>query len=980
MRIQPAIFFIIVASIVLLPENSHANVRSANEVVELPAGLRKGINYGADPTRATLVLEAPGKGFVYVVGDFNGWQMDDAFKMNQTPDGDVFWLEITGLEENKEYVFQYWVDETIKIGDPYADKVADPWNDRFILPAVYPNLPSYTSTSNGIATVLQTGQTPYAWANTENDWVRPDKQNLVIYELLVRDFIGSHDYKDLTDTLSYLKRLGVNAIELMPIMEFEGNESWGYNPTYFFAPDKYYGSKNDLKAFVEAAHQQGMAVILDMVLNHAYGQNAMVKMYWDGQANKPSADNPWFNRDATHPYNVGYDFNHESDYTKAFADSVNHYWLSEFHFDGFRFDLSKGFTQTKNTDVGLWSQRDESRIAIIKRMASKIKAVDPTAYIILEHFADQSEENELIADGMLVWGNSTYEYGDLLTGKTTANISSASSKGKVSYMESHDEERLMYKASVNGAGSSTYTIKDPQVGLNRVKMLAAFFYTLPGPKMMWQFQELGYDKSINFNGRVGNKPLVWGAGSLNYYNDTQRQSLYNAHAALINLVNDHRRVFNEGQFGWSIGGDVKTIKLDHAEMDVVIIGNFALSEKESTISFTHNGAWYDYFTGNEISIATEAKSFVLQPGEFHIYTDIPLNTPEPGIVKTYTPVVKTDPAQFDANTEVTITFHADLASAAGTGGLIGSNKVFMVAGAVVDQPFGNNVGYLKGETDGLGEMSLVGDNEWEVTLNPREFFGVPDEEPIYRIGLYFRNEDGSALGKGGDDDWIYLNLKSDAAIVSVDPEVFRPDQEITIVFDAAAADPAGTAGLIGASKVYMHSGIITNGPEGAEWEYVVGNWGKDDGIGAMTKVAGDPNKWSVTIKPRDYYVDAPMDSKWYRIGMVFRNADGSAEGKAEGGEDIFVNFAEVTSVLYQDRNLEILVYPNPTQGELMIFTLSTIDQISLFNLAGNLIKGNLNFRKANGYYSVSLKGFRAGMYLLHMSTSEGGKMERIIVE
>ena len=145
----------------------------------------------------------------------------------------------------------------------------------------------------------------------------------------------------------------------MPIMEFEGNESWGYNPSYFFAPDKYYGSRDDLKEFIQAAHQQGMAVILDMVLNHAFGQNAMVRMYWNSDQNRPSEDSPWFNEEPTHPFNVGFDFNHESLYTKDFVDSVNLYWISEYHFDGFRFDLSKGFTQTNNpTDVGKWGQYD----------------------------------------------------------------------------------------------------------------------------------------------------------------------------------------------------------------------------------------------------------------------------------------------------------------------------------------------------------------------------------------------------------------------------------------------------------------------------------------------------------------------------------------------------------------------------------------------------------------------------------------------
>ncbi|WP_332910852.1 alpha-amylase family glycosyl hydrolase [Algoriphagus boritolerans] len=76
--------------------------------------------------------------------------------------------------------------------------------------------------------------------------------------------------------------MGINAIELMPIGEFEGNLSWGYNPSFFFAPDKYYGTKNDLKRLIDEAHGKGIMILLDMVLNHAFGQNPMVRLYNDG--------------------------------------------------------------------------------------------------------------------------------------------------------------------------------------------------------------------------------------------------------------------------------------------------------------------------------------------------------------------------------------------------------------------------------------------------------------------------------------------------------------------------------------------------------------------------------------------------------------------------------------------------------------------------------------------------------------------------
>ena len=81
----------------------------------------------------------------------------------------------------------------------------------------------------------------------------------------------------------------------MPVNEFEGNTSWGYNPSFYFAVDKYYGTKNDLRTFVDECHSQGMAVIIDLVLNHSFGQSPFYLLYKDADG-KPSTDNPWYNQ------------------------------------------------------------------------------------------------------------------------------------------------------------------------------------------------------------------------------------------------------------------------------------------------------------------------------------------------------------------------------------------------------------------------------------------------------------------------------------------------------------------------------------------------------------------------------------------------------------------------------------------------------------------------------------------------------------
>lgn len=616
--------------------------RSPTITQSLPSGLKKGINYFSnDPTRCALVLLAPNKEFVYLVGDFTNWQLNDDYLMKKTPDGKLFWIELNGLQAQKEYVYQYWVDGTIKIGDPLADKVSDPYNDSSIPASTYPNLPVNSRTDNGIASILQTGQTPFSWSTNETSYLPPAKDELLVYELLLRDFVGSRRYKDLTDSLNYFKRLGINTIELMPIMEFEGNLSWGYNPSYFLAPDKIYGAKNDLKTFIDKAHQNGIAVILDIALNHAFGQNAMVKMYWDKANNKPSLDNPWFNPDATHPYSVGYDFNHESSYTKAFVDTVTSYWLSEYHVDGFRLDLSKGFTQKNSgNDVGAWSTYDASRISILDRIYSEIIKINPNTIIILEHFADEAEEANLASKGMILWRNLNSDFREVLKGNTSQSFGNALAKTHVSYLESHDEERVPFDMLTNGKSSTSYNIKDEGTYLDRMKMAAAFLYTLPGSKMLWQFQELGYDKSINTcsngsineNCRLDNKPLVWGSGSLNYYTDTERQHLFETYASINSLVNSNKPVFKKGNASWKSSGDTRTINIQHATMDVTIVGNFSVNTSSVQPGFSKSGTWFDYFSGEALTITDPTATFPLTPGEFHIYTTVKQPLQKVGLV------------------------------------------------------------------------------------------------------------------------------------------------------------------------------------------------------------------------------------------------------------------------------------------------------------------------------------------------------------
>lgn len=615
-------------------EDSFSYYGRGDVVIEdVPEDIIDGINYMGDNT-VILSLYAPEKEYVFVIGDFSNWQVNDDVYMKRSSDGNRYWIQLNGLETGKEYIFQYFIDGTIRVGDPYADKISDPWDDKDIDAAHYPNMIDYPEDkTSGIATVLQTAQDEYQWQVVDFD--APDQHNLVIYELLMRDFTEGRTYNDLIDTLDYLAHLGINAIELMPVNEFEGNNSWGYNPNYYFAVDKYYGPKNTFKEFIDAAHERGIAVIIDMVLNHAYGTNAMVLMYWDSENNRPAANNPWFNTvSPNQSYHWGYDFNHESQATKDFMDRVNTYWMEEYKVDGFRFDFTKGFTNTP----GDGNNYDQPRIDILKRMSDVIWNANSDAYVILEHLAVNTEEKKLADYGMMMWGNMNYNYNQATMGYSDgSNFSGISYRSRgfsepnlVGYMESHDEERLMYKNIKHGNSSGfEYDIKDLNTALKRNEMAASFFITVPGPKMIWQFGELGYDYSINTcedgsiseNCRLSPKPVRW-----DYYNNVNRKHLYNVYSALIDLKKNEI-AFSSTDFTLTVNSAMKSIHINHDDMNVTIIGNFDVNEGNITPSFQETGIWYDYFSGDSIVVNSVTEPIGLQAGEYHIYTTKRLQLP-----------------------------------------------------------------------------------------------------------------------------------------------------------------------------------------------------------------------------------------------------------------------------------------------------------------------------------------------------------------
>jgi glycosidase len=608
----------------MISDSLFANVLGDQIVQAVPSGAKKGINY-PDQQTARLVLWAPFKSYIHVIGEFNNWTPSSASRMNRY--GDYFWIDISGLIPGKEYPFQYLIDGQLKIADPYTEKIADPDNDKFISSTTYPALISYpTGKTDGITSILQTNQQAYSWQINNFKTVSPD--TMVVYECHVRDFDPLHSYNGVISHLDYLKDLGINVLELMPVNEFEGNSSWGYNPSFYFAPDKYYGPKNDLKRLVDECHKRGIATVIDLVLNHSYGQSPFVKLYFDGS--KPTSQNPWYNVQSnfTNPdAQWGYDFNHDTPATRELVDSIASYWMNEYKIDGFRFDFTKGFSNNVKDASDTWgSKYDSQRIANLERMAGEIWKRKPGAIVIFEHLADNAEEKELagFGKGILLWGNMSGNAAEGAMGYNENGKSDLSSlsyltrgwnkPSLVGYMESHDEERMVYKCLNYGNSSGSYNIKELPVALKRAALAAALFIPVPGPKMIWQFGELGYDISIDSNGRLGEKPIHW-----DYTGNADRNLLYQVFSELF-MLKKKFPIFATSSFTQSLGGEIKWIKLNLNDEYVLIAGNFGVTSANTTLEFQKTGTWYDFFGKKSFNVPATTQAVVLAPGEFKLYS------------------------------------------------------------------------------------------------------------------------------------------------------------------------------------------------------------------------------------------------------------------------------------------------------------------------------------------------------------------------
>ncbi len=593
------------------------------------------------PSKTNVVMSASWNSFTPGAADVMNYQDYEGYR--------YFWTTVKGLEKGKNHTYYYIVDGASQIGDPYARLVLDPNNDKYIPSSVFPDMPAYPSQAvAGVpVAVYNSAMDDYDW--TVRDFKGVPQSDLIIYELLLRDFtgtegknLGNGTVRGAIEKLDYLKDLGVNAIELLPIMEFAGNNSWGYNTNFYMAPDKAYGTPDDYRELIDGAHRRGMAVILDIVFNQSDAMHPWYGLY-------TRRNTPFYNGSAPHAYSVLNDWNQDCPLVQQQWHDALEYWMTAYNVDGFRFDLVKGLgdnssygtryypeTNTYATpDDNGTNRYNATRVARMKALHESMRRTRPDAYFINENLAGAEEENQMAEDGETNWANINHpacQYAMGYESESSLNRFYAPLDQRlwgstVSYAESHDEERVAYKVKTYG---NTGVKGNLNAQMLRLGSLAAQMILTPGAHMIWQFEEMGNDqttKAPDGGNDTSPKRVNW-----NMLKSAAREGLHDTYADLCRIRADYAPMFAEDVntsvdlSSWT----ARTVALTKGEAELYLIVNPAVGGT-ATIAAPVNltdGKYRLLAASHDTTPVPTASGVTLPGGAFAVYG---ANLPESGM-------------------------------------------------------------------------------------------------------------------------------------------------------------------------------------------------------------------------------------------------------------------------------------------------------------------------------------------------------------
>lgn len=571
-------------------------VFNEQEIIIIEEPIPDGIKLGPNWFNNTMYLSvfAPSQPFMrYQIGapGFDGELVEPLLMKKDPNEEDLWWAELdlpTG-----HYEYQYVLPGGVVIADPLSRRIS---NDRTRI-EIGPG---------GVTTADN-----YIWES--NEYIRPLMDTLVIYELHIDDFSamgnGQGRFEDIIEKLDHLKSTGINAIELLPIYEFPGNHSWGYDPILISSLESNYGTPFEFKKLVDEAHKRGIAIILDIIWNHIrpssplweiqpdYNLNPYVKL--STELNPNEAEGSWGMLDLDHfnPRMIDY------------INQVNNIWVEEYKIDGFRFDAM--------FMIGWDLQQPEYGIPA---WSSTLKNSHPDIYQIAEHLPSNPWliENTDLSSG---WHDSFHDrLKDDIHGQFFSTITYMrqviglheysnwddpyeNRLQAVKYMVSHDEQSLIQEMV-------TFNDFTPEQARIRDKFYATLLFTSQGVPMIFQGQEFGLQTGWTDDNNNGNydeeklqyRPIDWS------FLDTQEGQEHLSHYKKLIKLRKMSPAIAKGDFfdlyrytnqnvivyGYSYQTP------ENYNDQIVVIANFSsLDRVIENVPFFSSGTWYNVLEPNE---------------------------------------------------------------------------------------------------------------------------------------------------------------------------------------------------------------------------------------------------------------------------------------------------------------------------------------------------------------------------------------------
>lgn len=494
------------------------------------------------------------------------------------------------------------------------------------------------------AFALDPAPVPFPW--TDDAYKTPELDDLVVYELHVGEF--NDNFGGVVDRLTYLASLGVNCIELMPVTSMKLDFDWGYGPLHYFAPSARFGGPAGLKRLVDAAHAQGMAIILDVVYEHVDGMFAYFSVYNSlaGTAGAPNPPNPMMDG-----YNI-YGFGPKPDFAGAFTLdyflNVNRQWLDEYHVDGFRYDevtdlyvppMDAGYrTLVQNTYLHSLTLPRFQGAGGYSRIVQCAEALDKAPTVMTQSYTNSAWQNgllylaESVAAGAAPQDSYAHQLDPGFMGfpMTTTAVDAAGNALQMpvapfQYIESHDHSQLIVFASP-GSDPGDPIPEGDRSRFFKLQPHAIALYTLQGIPMLWQGQEFADNCALPDSGldRVHLERVThW-----DYFYDmpgTTLVSLYRRLGALRRTVSALRSRASYYYYQQSLQGTQVLIYSRHAvaaganpESRALVLLNFADADATVNPPFPVAGTWREMLDDTlraaplEVEAATDGQTIALQ--------------------------------------------------------------------------------------------------------------------------------------------------------------------------------------------------------------------------------------------------------------------------------------------------------------------------------------------------------------------------------